>query len=241
MVDELRSSPNFVPVPVYATHVPRYDELRRFRTTEVSSQVSGGFVPIFWRFRPHLNKFTIGYVIQPFSWIFRVILARNKLKITRELHTRKKKQKTKNKAIVQELITDNREAPFLPKPDNLLYALMSGKRKDDYRAVFKAVRASIADLRLQEAVMDFEAAMWAGFKAIFPGKSIKGCVFHWVQAVWRHVQGVGLQEAYNKDAGTHSFLRKLMALPFLPHEHVLQTFLHLNSLAVGDQLTWMCT
>ena len=74
--------------------VPLYSVPSEFqRITEVSYH--GGFVPIFWRFRPHLYKFTIGYVIQPFSWIFRVILARNKLKITRELHTRKKKQTRK--------------------------------------------------------------------------------------------------------------------------------------------------
>ena len=118
---------------------------------------------------------------------------------------------------------------------------MSGKRKEDYKAVFKAVRAEIDDLRLREAVMNFKAAMWAGLRAVLPDTRIKGCLFHWVQAVWRHIQAIGLQEAYNKDRGTHSYLRKLMALPFLPQEHMLQIFLRLSSQAVGDKPTRMCT
>ena len=95
--------------------------------------------------------------------------------------------------------------------------------------------------QIEEAVMDFEAGMWSGFRAMFPCVRVKGCVFHWVQAVWRHIQGVGLQEAYNKDAGTHTFLRKLMALPFIPHEHVLRVFLQLASLASDEKLKQICT
>ena len=122
----------------------------------------------------------------------------------------------------------------------LLYALMSGKRAQDYKAIFKALKKSMKHFQI-EAVMDFEAGMWSGFRAMFPCVRVKGCVFHWVQAVWRHIQGVGLQEAYNKDAGTHTFLRKLMALPFIPHEHVLRVFLQLASLASDEKLKQICT
>ena len=30
---------------------------------------------------------------------------------------------------------------------------------------------------------------------------IKGCSFHWAQAVWRHVQDAGLAETYRKRIG----------------------------------------
>ena len=118
---------------------------------------------------------------------------------------------------------------------------MSGKRAQDYKAIFKALKKSMKHFQIEEVVMDFEAGMWSGFRAMFPCVRVKGCVFHWVQAVWRHIQGVGLQEAYNKDAGIHTFLRKLMALPFIPHEHVLRVFLQLASLASDEKLKQICT
>ena len=130
----------------------------------------------------------------------------------------------------------------------LAYALMSGRKKNDYRAVFHTLRkilegssSSSSDYKLQEVVMDFEAGMWGGIRLAFPEISIKGCVFHWVQAVWRHVQGMGLQEAYNKDEGTHTFLRRLMALPFVPHEHILRLFLRISSEAPDGRLKDICT
>ena len=91
--------------------------------------------------------------------------------------------------------------------------------------------------------MDFEAAMWHGVKVVFPKIQIKGCVFHWVQAVWRRVQALGLQDSYSKDEGTHSFVRMLMALPFIPHEHVLRVFLHVSSSSnsQNSQLAALCT
>ena len=52
--------------------------------------------------------------------------------------------------------------------------------------------------------------------------SVKGCLFYWMQAEWRHKQGVGLQEACNKDS---MLAVTLMALPFIPHDHVLTVFL----------------
>ena len=36
---------------------------------------------------------------------------------------------------------------------------------------------------------------WLGIRRVFPGVNIKGCVFHWAQAVWRHVQEFGLVRA----------------------------------------------
>ena len=40
---------------------------------------------------------------------------------------------------------------------------------------------------LQEVMMDFEAAAWRAFRSVFPGINIKGCAFHWNQAIWRKV------------------------------------------------------
>ena len=54
--------------------------------------------------------------------------------------------------------------------------------------------------------------------------TIHGCGFHWAQAMWRQVQVHGLQIAYRQDCGTHRFIRKLLALPYLPCEDITTAF-----------------
>jgi hypothetical protein len=90
--------------------------------------------------------------------------------------------------------------------------------------------------------------MWNGLQVVFPGKQIKGCLFHWTQAVWRHVQGVGLQQAYKTDEGTTKLIRKLFTLPLIPHERIPEQFALLKDSANTEKLqnlfgyverTWM--
>ena len=72
---------------------------------------------------------------------------------------------------------------------------------------------------------------------MFPLVSIKGCVFHWVQSVWRKVQELGLATAYRTNQAIHQYIRQLMALPFLPAGHITETFHQLQARANSVQLT----
>ena len=57
--------------------------------------------------------------------------------------------------------------------------------------------------------------MWRSLESVFPGMEHKGCAFHLAQALWCHIQG-GLLSAYTDDEGTYKFLRKVMALCYIP-------------------------
>jgi hypothetical protein len=59
---------------------------------------------------------------------------------------------------------------------------------------------------------------------VFPDAEIKGCVFHWGQAVMRKVANLGLKTSYNEKKGVHIFVRKLLALPYLPADHIRPAF-----------------
>jgi hypothetical protein len=61
-------------------------------------------------------------------------------------------------------------------------------------------------------------------KAVFPDAEIKGCAFHWGQAVMRKVANLGLKTSYNEKKGVHIFVRKLLALPYLPADHIRPAF-----------------
>ena len=56
-------------------------------------------------------------------------------------------------------------------------------------------------------MVDFEAALWRALTVEFPDASIKGCTFHYSQAIWRKVQEIGLQKAYMEKRRVHKFIR----------------------------------
>ncbi|XP_071848832.1 uncharacterized protein [Apostichopus japonicus] len=123
----------------------------------------------------------------------------------------------------------------------LLFAVMSRRKRKDYRKVLRAVKGALpTEPRLRRMVMDFEAAMWRGAKSIFKNVTILGCNFHWRQAVWRKVQNLGLRTAYLTDSGSQSFIKKLMALPMLPVGQIRPQFDVLAGEAASDEMKALC-
>ena len=111
----------------------------------------------------------------------------------------------------------------------LLFALMSGRRKWDYRAVLQAAIDLLpSPPEVRSITLDFETALWNVFRDLLPNVSLKGCLFHWTQALWRKVQELGLEPPYRTASRTYKYIRKLMALPFLPAARILPEFQRLK-------------
>ncbi|KAL8570124.1 hypothetical protein ACOMHN_033803 [Nucella lapillus] len=127
----------------------------------------------------------------------------------------------------------------------LASAVMSGKRRRDYLAVLWALKQELRrrDLswNLECVTMDFEAAAWAAFRAAFPEVDVRGCSFHWGQAVWRHMQELGMQHAYQNDPAFHSYCRQLLALPYLPWEKIDGNLAELEGEATTEGQRRLCT
>lgn len=116
----------------------------------------------------------------------------------------------------------------------LLFVLMSGKRRKDYKKVFSKTKELLGDeLSVQEITIDFEESVWRAIPDVLPNVYIRGCSFHWGQAVWRKIQEVGLQVSYTNDAGIHRYLRKVLSLPYVPAEHIEELFLNFYRKADG--------
>ena len=70
----------------------------------------------------------------------------------------------------------------------LVFALMSGKKKKDYRAVIREIIKNIpGQPSVKKVTVDFERAIWSAFQKVLPEVRIMGCAFHWTQALWRKV------------------------------------------------------
>lgn len=121
-----------------------------------------------------------------------------------------------------------------------VYAIMSGKGKSSYREIVTAVLRRMAELnlapRVKHVVLDFEKAEWIGIEEAFTQcglqlPRLRGCVFHWTQAVFRKITNVGLAQSYKRRDDRGRFLRRLISLPLMPPQSVqeLATWFHDNA------------
>ena len=114
----------------------------------------------------------------------------------------------------------------------LCFVLMSRRQTEDYRVVLEEINElavanhpTQAPIRLRGVVVDFEMAVWTAMKDVF-GRLLKiqGCLFHWVQCIYRRICKEGYKHAYTHDMHFHDWCRDLMALPYLPHEFIKDEF-----------------
>jgi hypothetical protein len=89
--------------------------------------------------------------------------------------------------------------------------------------VFGALRKSLVEQfgdigRMCRVIPDFEQAAINAVGEVFPKVSIKGCTFHFRQAIICRVNHEGLQAAYNGNGEPEirEWIRQLMALSLLP-------------------------
>ncbi|CAF1662454.1 unnamed protein product, partial [Adineta ricciae] len=80
----------------------------------------------------------------------------------------------------------------------LIYGLLIGKSADDYKKFFEKVLEH-DDFEPESILSDFESGTIKTIKDIFPNSDHRGCLFHFGQAVWRHIQDNGLTRKYEDD------------------------------------------
>ena len=71
---------------------------------------------------------------------------------------------------------------------------------------------------------------------VFPSATLKGCVFHWTQRVYKKIASLGFSAAYMERKDKFLYLRKLMSLPFLLREHIVPAFMELKHQAIETQV-----
>ena len=111
----------------------------------------------------------------------------------------------------------------------LAFCIMSRRQSSDYSLIFEAIAASFeSPPRVQRIVLDFESAVWKSIRQVFPSVELRGCSFHFTQSIYRQVQNVGLQTAYINNFTVRKYIRKLMALCYMPETHIRPLFTDLE-------------
>jgi len=68
--------------------------------------------------------------------------------------------------------------------------------------------------------MDFETAAQNAARTVFPGIMVKGCFFHYTQAIWRKTQQTGMQSSYQTIDDIHKLVRRAAVLPLIPLDKI---------------------
>ena len=124
---------------------------------------------------------------------------------------------------------------FLP----LIYALLPNKTGDTYYDMIQTLKRKMAQLDLAfnptTVMIEFETGMIPKLHLHFPTTSIKGCNFHFTQAIWRQAQHLGLTRAYHDSKYIRKIVRSLMALPFVPRNWIRHQFTAISLHEEADQ------
>ena len=107
----------------------------------------------------------------------------------------------------------------------LVWAILPNKTADTYKELFGVVRSALISTfgdigQMKFFVTDFERAAINAISHVFPEVTVKGCSFHFRQALMRRVQQEGLKSAYETDSelpsAVRQWIRQLMAMSMLP-------------------------
>jgi hypothetical protein len=104
------------------------------------------------------------------------------------------------------------------------YILVKNKDYNIYKKVIERLKEASGrhQLKPKRLTCDFELALINAFKLHFPNASVKGCMFHYGQCIWKNVNLNGFKTKYSKDESFKMFVKKLIALAVVPIEYVIE-------------------
>ncbi|XP_003740695.1 uncharacterized protein LOC100903596 [Galendromus occidentalis] len=87
--------------------------------------------------------------------------------------------------------------------------------------------------RIVPSLFYYEVAALKAIEQVFPTAAIRGCAFHFCQAVWRNVQRHGLSTSYSNEASVKRFIKSTMALCFVPLERIDDAWMEIDADSPG--------
>ncbi|GAB0097221.1 uncharacterized protein DMENIID0001_128380 [Sergentomyia squamirostris] len=102
----------------------------------------------------------------------------------------------------------------------ILYALLTAKTQSTYAAVFAYLRENYPSQVIPSMILtNFDINMHYALSYTFPEANLKGCWFHYSDAIVERLKQQRLQREIAKGYGSCA-LRMLLVLPFLPADHM---------------------
>lgn len=102
----------------------------------------------------------------------------------------------------------------------VLYALLPNKRETTYCSLFRLIKTIWPNFEPESVSVDYEMAIINAVTEHFPTVAIRGCLFHLAQNIKRKLGREHLLAKYNRDADFTLKARMIVALAFVPMDHL---------------------
>lgn len=102
---------------------------------------------------------------------------------------------------------------------------MTNKTTEAYQDVFKFIEAQSFKVQPSLVMTDYEEALRNAIKNVWPNCDIRGCEFHYKQAINRRCRTDPiLKELLKKSFSARKIKRMLMSIPLLPANKILEGY-----------------
>lgn len=113
---------------------------------------------------------------------------------------------------------------------------MTRKTSLCYTEVFKYIETNVFSLEPAEIMTDFEAGMRNSIKIMYPKAKLRGCWFHFCNALRKKSLRLGLRPLINSTPNAKLILKELMSLLLLPADNIVQGYLYIKEMAMNHEL-----
>lgn len=101
---------------------------------------------------------------------------------------------------------------------------MSGKSGELYKQVFDFIEKNLFKLKPAKFMADFEAGLRNAINEFYPETVLCGCWFHFCAAVRRKFLSLQLHDLIKEVPAAKKIYRKILSLPLLPAELILNGY-----------------
>ncbi|KAF9409274.1 hypothetical protein HW555_011309 [Spodoptera exigua] len=121
--------------------------------------------------------------------------------------------------IYGDLSNDSENSYIIP----LVYVLLMSKKEKTYTTMFRLIKAQIPNWNPKKILIDFEKAVMNSIQTVLPNTEIKGCYFHFCQALVKRAK----QLKVTKNRNQFKHLALCLALPLLPEHLIDDAYLYI--------------
>ena len=121
----------------------------------------------------------------------------------------------------------------------LAYGLLPGRTNSLYTALFEALDR-FGPYNPKSVLCDYEIGLHNAVTNTWPNATLRGCHFHYTQALWRHLQRVDLAPEYQvENSPIRAAYKMLTALPFVPENLITTVWRQLRPTLPQDMATFV--
>ncbi|XP_048236736.1 uncharacterized protein LOC125372001 [Haliotis rufescens] len=112
---------------------------------------------------------------------------------------------------------------------HIVFFLLPNRQRQTYERLFRLLKDAVhqstgSPLKTQIIQTDFEVAAIRAIETLFPDCDVRGCFFHYSQALWRKVQRLYFSALFQQNPEVNAWVRRAAAFPLLPVNLVQDTF-----------------